>query len=168
VQFTDMTLDVVSCPPVYDSRLMSARILRSAIAVTVEVSTVLTARGSHTHGRSDAVSFGRSRDRAAGHPCSRCPVKAALDERAAGRHRGFPWNDIVVDGRGNAYVNNAGFDFPGGEFATGTVALVTPDCSVREVGNGVAFPNGMAVTSDNSTLIVAGGAQARHHALIQL
>jgi sugar lactone lactonase YvrE len=27
------------------------------------------------------------------------------------------WNDIVVDGRGNAYVNNIGFDFPDGEFA---------------------------------------------------
>jgi sugar lactone lactonase YvrE len=35
-----------------------------------------------------------------------------------------PWNDIVVDGRGNAYVNNIGFDFPGGEFAPGLVALV--------------------------------------------
>jgi sugar lactone lactonase YvrE len=30
---------------------------------------------------------------------------SALSER--------PWNDIVVDGRGNAYVNNIGFDFPG-------------------------------------------------------
>jgi sugar lactone lactonase YvrE len=27
-----------------------------------------------------------------------------------------PWNDIVVDERGNAYVNSIGFDFPGGEF----------------------------------------------------
>jgi sugar lactone lactonase YvrE len=26
-----------------------------------------------------------------------------------------PWNDIVVDAHGNAYVNNIGFDFPGGE-----------------------------------------------------
>ncbi len=23
-----------------------------------------------------------------------------------------PWNEIVVDGRGNAYINNIGFDFP--------------------------------------------------------
>ena len=38
-----------------------------------------------------------------------------------------PWNDIVVDARGNAYVNNIGFDFPGGEPAPGCVALVTPD-----------------------------------------
>ena len=66
-----------------------------------------------------------------------------------------PWNDIVVDGRGNAYVNNTGFDFPGGEFAPGTIALATPDGSARQVADGVAFPNGMAVTPDNSTLIVA-------------
>jgi len=65
------------------------------------------------------------------------------------------FNDIVVDGRGNAYVNNVGFDFPGGEFAPGTIALVTPDGSARQVADGVAFPNGMVVTPDNSTLIVA-------------
>jgi sugar lactone lactonase YvrE len=66
-----------------------------------------------------------------------------------------PWNDIVVDGRGNAYVNNTGFDFPGGEFAPGILALIAPDGSTRQVADGVAFPNGMVVTPDNSTLIVA-------------
>ncbi len=66
-----------------------------------------------------------------------------------------PWNEIVVDGRGNAYVNNAGFDFPGGEFAPGTIALVTPDGSARQVADGIAFPNGMVVTPDNATLILA-------------
>jgi sugar lactone lactonase YvrE len=66
-----------------------------------------------------------------------------------------PWNDIVVDGRGNAYVNNIGFDFPAGEFAPGIVVVVTPDGSAREVADGLAFPNGMAVTPDNATLIVA-------------
>jgi len=66
-----------------------------------------------------------------------------------------PWNDIVVDGRGNAYVNNIGFDFPGGEFRPGIVALVTPDGTARQVADGVAFPNGMVVTPDNETLIVA-------------
>ena len=65
------------------------------------------------------------------------------------------WNDIVVDGRGNAYVNNTGFDFPGGEFAPGIIALVTADGLARQVADGVAFPNGMGVTPDNSTLIVA-------------
>ena len=66
-----------------------------------------------------------------------------------------PWNEMVVDGRANAYINNIGFAFPAGEFAPGTVALLTPDGSVRQVADGVAFPNGMAVTPDNSTLIVA-------------
>jgi sugar lactone lactonase YvrE len=65
------------------------------------------------------------------------------------------WNDIATDGGGNAYVNNIGFEFPGGEFATGIVALVTPDGSVRQVADGVSFPNGMVVTPDGSTLIVA-------------
>jgi len=54
------------------------------------------------------------------------------------------WNEIVVDGRGNAYVN-----------ASSVIALVRPDGSVREVGDGGQFPNGMAVTPDNSTLILA-------------
>jgi sugar lactone lactonase YvrE len=66
-----------------------------------------------------------------------------------------PWNDIVVDGRGNAYVGNIGFDFPGGEFAPGILALVSPDGSAWQVAGGVAFPNGIVVTPDNSTLIVA-------------
>jgi sugar lactone lactonase YvrE len=66
-----------------------------------------------------------------------------------------PWNDIVIDGRGNIYVNNIGFDFAGGEFAPGLIALVTPDGSVRQVAEGLAFPNGMAVSPDNRTLVVA-------------
>jgi sugar lactone lactonase YvrE len=66
------------------------------------------------------------------------------------------WNEIVVDGRGNVYVNGAGFDLLAGEkVAPGIVALVTPDGSARQVADGMAFPNGMAVTPDNSTLIVA-------------
>jgi sugar lactone lactonase YvrE len=65
------------------------------------------------------------------------------------------WNDIVVDGRGNAYVNNIGFDFPGGEVTPGIIALVEPDGSAREVADDIEFPNGMVVTPDNSTLIVA-------------
>jgi sugar lactone lactonase YvrE len=68
---------------------------------------------------------------------------------------GHPWNEIVVDGRGFAYLNNTGFDFPGGEFAPGTIAVLTPDGDLRQVADGVAFPNGMAVTPDGSTLICA-------------
>jgi sugar lactone lactonase YvrE len=66
------------------------------------------------------------------------------------------WNDIVVDGRGNTYVNGLGFDLMSGEeFRPGSVTLVSVDGAVREVADDIAFPNGMAVTADNSTLIVA-------------
>ena len=66
------------------------------------------------------------------------------------------WNEIVVDGRGNAYVNGGGFDLLAGEdFAPGIVAVVTPDGAARQVADGIAFGNGMVVTPDNSTLIVA-------------
>ena len=65
------------------------------------------------------------------------------------------FNELVVDGRGNVYVNG-GCDFaPGEGDAPGTIALVTPDGSARRVADGIAFPNGMVVTPDNSTLIVA-------------
>jgi sugar lactone lactonase YvrE len=78
----------------------------------------------------------------------------------------FGCNEIVIDGRGNAYVNNVNFDMPGGPvegymryleepFAPGFIALVTPDGTVRQVAGGLAFPNGMAITPDNRTLIVA-------------
>src|SRR5262245_39768784 len=55
------------------------------------------------------------------------------------------WNEIVVDGRGNAYVNGG----------PGIIVLVTADRSVRQVADGIAFPNGMAITRDNRTLIIA-------------
>jgi sugar lactone lactonase YvrE len=65
------------------------------------------------------------------------------------------FNEIVVDGRGNIYVNG-GVEFtPGEGNPPGIIAVVTPDGSVRQVADGIAFPNGMAVTPDNSTLIVA-------------
>jgi sugar lactone lactonase YvrE len=66
-----------------------------------------------------------------------------------------PWNDIAIDGHGNAFVNNIGFDFPGGEFAKGMIAVIRPDGSAREVASELAFPNGMAITRDGSSLIVA-------------
>src|SRR5262249_5024722 len=43
----------------------------------------------------------------------------------------------------------------GEEPKPGEVILVTPDGALRQVADGMAFPNGMAVTPDNSTLIVA-------------
>ena len=66
------------------------------------------------------------------------------------------WNDVVADGRGNVYVNGAGSNPMSGEaFRPGSVFLAAADGSVRQVADDIAFPNGMAVTADNSTLIVA-------------
>jgi sugar lactone lactonase YvrE len=74
------------------------------------------------------------------------------------------WNDIVIDGRGNAYVNGAGFDPAAGEaYSPGTIVLAAADGSLRQVADDIAFPNGMAVTPDNATLIVA--ASYGHHLL---
>jgi len=73
----------------------------------------------------------------------------------------YGWSEITVDGRGNAYVNTINFDFADFDEvirsgrAPGKIALVTPDGDAREVANDLAFPNGMVVTPDNGTLIVA-------------
>ena len=68
----------------------------------------------------------------------------------------YAYNDIVIDGRGDIYVNNVNFDFAegnsGGDPAPGFVALVTPDGYARLVADDLAFPNGMAVTADGGTL----------------
>lgn len=77
------------------------------------------------------------------------------------------WSELTVDGRGNAYVNTVNFDFAkfeevlSSEKAPGKIALVTPDGEGREVADEIAFPNGMVVTPDNRTLIVAESFAAR-------
>ena len=66
------------------------------------------------------------------------------------------FNELVVDGRGNAYVNGGDFNFETGTgVETGVIALATPDGTVRRVADHINFGNGMAVTADNKTLIVA-------------
>jgi sugar lactone lactonase YvrE len=61
------------------------------------------------------------------------------------------FNEIVVDAHGTAYVNGGRADFSGGSI----IAAVHPDGSVQEVGGGIQFGNGMVLTEDGSTLIVA-------------
>ncbi len=56
-----------------------------------------------------------------------------------------PYNELVVDGVGNAYVNGG----------PGLVVCVHPDGSAREVADGLKWPNGMALADDGRTLIVA-------------
>jgi sugar lactone lactonase YvrE len=70
------------------------------------------------------------------------------------------WNEVAVDPRGNAFVNNVNFDMSGGfDFEVGSksglIAVVRPDGTSEQVADAIAFPNGMSITPDGSTLIVA-------------
>jgi sugar lactone lactonase YvrE len=58
---------------------------------------------------------------------------------------GGPFNELVVDGSGNAYVNGG----------PGSVVVVRPDGSVRQVADGLRWPNGMALLDGDRTLVVA-------------
>lgn len=65
-------------------------------------------------------------------------------------------NDMLVDGDGRAWVGNFGFDLYGGAPASPTVLVcVDPGGGVRIAAEGLGFPNGMALTPDGRTLIVA-------------
>jgi sugar lactone lactonase YvrE len=66
-----------------------------------------------------------------------------------------PCNDMVVDGRGRAYVGNFGFDRHKGEAPRTTcIARVDPDGRVTRAADDLSFPNGTVITPDGRTLIV--------------
>jgi len=65
-------------------------------------------------------------------------------------------NDMLVDGGGRAFVGNFGFDLYAGAPPCKTVLVcVEPDGSARVVARELGFPNGMVMTPDEKTLIVA-------------
>ena len=67
----------------------------------------------------------------------------------------FHCNDMVVDGKGNAYVGNFGYDILAHAAPKDAeVVLVKPDGSARVVASGLRCPNGSVVTADGKTLIV--------------
>ncbi|MCU7811213.1 MAG: SMP-30/gluconolactonase/LRE family protein [Candidatus Thiodiazotropha sp. (ex Notomyrtea botanica)] len=71
-------------------------------------------------------------------------------------HASFHCNDMLVDLQGRAYVGNFGFDLHGGEAERpAELILVEPNRLPRQVAEGLVFPNGCALTSDGSTLLVA-------------
>ncbi len=82
----------------------------------------------------------------------------------------FSWhaNDLLVDERGRAYIGNFGFDYEvfleehgiEGLFAdpdslSTVLCRVDPDGAVTVAADGMIFPNGMVITPDGTTLIVA-------------
>src|SRR3984893_4236355 len=66
-------------------------------------------------------------------------------------------DDMIVDGLGRAYVGDLGFDLrpPPDRGPVGRIILVMPDGATRVVADGLRFPNGIAVSADNSRLVVA-------------
>ncbi len=64
-------------------------------------------------------------------------------------------NEITVHPAGHIYVNNVNFDFPGGMFQPGFIALVTAEGKARKVADGLAFPNGMTILDGGKTLVCA-------------
>jgi sugar lactone lactonase YvrE len=72
-------------------------------------------------------------------------------------------NDMVVDGRGNAYVGNFGFD-TGSSPRAADLALVRPDGASEVAATDLRFPNGSVITPDGRTLIVGESMGRRYTA----
>lgn len=71
----------------------------------------------------------------------------------------FHCNDMIVTQDGTAYVGNFGFSlFPMGDPCPAAVARITPDGQVSVGAADLWFPNGIAITADGGTLIVAESA----------
>ena len=68
----------------------------------------------------------------------------------------FHCNDLLVDQHGRSYVGNFGYDLHGGAaLSTAEIILISPQGKPKVVSTEVIFPNGMAITPDGNTLIVA-------------
>ena len=84
------------------------------------------------------------------HP-ARTSVRADLSRLAS-----FHCNDMVIDDESRAYIGTFGFDFDGlAPFHPGQVLLVPPAGPPRIAADGLSFPNGLAMTPDKKTLVVA-------------
>jgi sugar lactone lactonase YvrE len=90
-------------------------------------------------------------------------VTVHADVSAFARHRS---NDMLVDAAGRAYVGNFGFDHEAPDPdarrpAAASLTCVSPGGQVTEAAAGLMFPNGMVLTPDGATLIVAETYAAR-------
>jgi sugar lactone lactonase YvrE len=64
-------------------------------------------------------------------------------------------NDMVVDEHGRAYIGNFGSDVDAAGISPASLVLVEADGCARRVASDLIFPNGMAITPDGKTLLVA-------------
>ena len=72
------------------------------------------------------------------------------------RHSAQGGNELAVDPADHVFVNGADFDFVGGGAPEpGWIRLIDEDGTARDVAGDIDFPNGMVVTPDGSTLVIA-------------
>ena len=65
-------------------------------------------------------------------------------------------NEIAVDPAGHVFVNGADFNFSAGEAPRpGWIKRIEPDGAAHEVAGDIQFPNGMVITPDGATLVIA-------------
>lgn len=152
-------LSFTECPRWHDGRLyFSDFYTKRVLAVTLDgtMETVAKVPGQPSglgflpDGRMLIVSM---RDR----KIMRRELDSALVEHADLSHLA-PWhlNDMLVDHGGRAWVGNFGFDLMGGDKVTTTnLICIDPDGCAMVAAVGLGFPNGMALTPDGNTLIVA-------------
>jgi sugar lactone lactonase YvrE len=71
-------------------------------------------------------------------------------------------NEVVVGPQGHVWVNGFDGTFSAAGFPEpGWIDLVAPDGTSRRVAEGIDFPNGMVVTPDGATLVVAESVAGR-------
>jgi sugar lactone lactonase YvrE len=74
----------------------------------------------------------------------------------------FWCNDMLVDRLGRAYVGNFGWNvLEDTNIRTTNVIMVLPDGSARPVADGLTFPNGIVITPDGGTMLIAETFAAR-------
>ncbi|MFX1496193.1 MAG: SMP-30/gluconolactonase/LRE family protein [Promethearchaeota archaeon] len=74
----------------------------------------------------------------------------------------YPLNDMVVNEQGYAYIGHFGFDYINNQpFVPATIIMVTSERKTKIVAKNMSFPNGMVITPDGKTLIVAETLSAR-------
>ncbi|HEX4057938.1 MAG TPA: SMP-30/gluconolactonase/LRE family protein [Galbitalea sp.] len=66
-----------------------------------------------------------------------------------------PWNEIVTDTAGRAWVNGIGYAYPGPPQVAGSILRLDADGTTEVVAQDLDFPNGMVLTRDGHTLVVA-------------
>jgi sugar lactone lactonase YvrE len=135
----------------YVSDFYTHRVLAAAVAETLaHVPQQPSGLGFQPDGRLLIVSM---RDR----KVLRREVNGSLVEHAdLSGLASWPLNDMLVGHDGRAWVGNFGFDFAGGAPAVTTALIrVEPDGTTSVAADGLGFPNGMVLTQDSHTLIVA-------------